>query len=180
MGFADRRFIDGRQAPVEDFAFLIKFFHRRCHFFDRNLRIDAVQIIEIDMVCLQAFQGIFQGFLDDVRMGIGQDTFIRRRIGPVEFDAAFRRQDDFIAVRFQCFAQEFFVVVRRIFRAIERCRIKKGIAHIDGLGNQVHTVLPVRAFTVGTRQTHAAHTDCRYFQIFAKCSVIHVCLPLFN
>ena len=72
-----------------------------------------------------------------------------------------------MAVRFQGPADQSFIGMGVLVRAIGLRRVEQRVARIHGLGNQVSHLPFVGGSAVGVAHTHAAEADGGNFQVFS-------------
>ena len=106
----------------------------------------------------------FRGWLDDykdcplIKKLIGKVSDYDVIIAPIAdnrmFDiiAEFRRNNDFIAIRLQCFTDEFFIRIRSVYF----CRIKKSYARFHCLTDYAYRFVFRQVRRIALRKAHAA------------------------
>lgn len=152
---------------MEDFPFFDQVGHDGGDFFNRNFRVLTVLIVDVDVVRLQALQRRVDGLADDLWTGIGNNGFVRRRRVQVEMNAELRADLDAIAEGLKRFAEERFVGMRIVRRAVDFGRIEEGVAKIDGLCEQFGHFFFISRFAVAVAHAHAAKADSRYGKVFS-------------
>ena len=84
--------------------------------------------------------------------------------GTVERYAEFGGDDNTVAERTQGLAQQLFVIVRSVGRAIRLGGIEEGVTHFHGIGKEFHHFPFVGGSAVGVAHAHTAQPDGRYPQ----------------
>ena len=170
MRFGQCLDIDLRQAPAANQSFIDQAPHGRGHFLKRDFFVDAVQIVEIDVVGRQTFHGGDEMGLDGIVDARTRRHFIRPQM-------QFCGKHNVFAYGGKSFADELFIVARvKHHVAVDFGGVKEIAAGIKGLAHRVDAVFSLGHFAVAVRKTHAAHADGGDFQI-AKFSFLHLCLP---
>ncbi len=153
-----------------DLAFADQIFHRAGNVLDRNVRIDAVLVEEVDDVGFQALQRCF---------GDGADVFrpaVHAALAAVgtEVEAELRGDDDLVPDGAEGFAQQFLVLVRPVgFR-----RVEEGDAPIEGGADQLDRFLLLSGRTIAVAQAHASETESRDFETaFSEFTLLHQIFP---
>ena len=143
---------------MQDFAFVEEFLHRARDFLNRHFRIDAVNIVEINMIGAESLQRTFHCFAQSLRTRIKSDAFAIANI-----PAALRRELDAIAHGFESFADEFFIAIDRIhFR-----RVKEVDAELNRFAQEFNAFFFRRERRITLRQAHATESDFGDFQLLA-------------
>src|SRR6266705_2735978 len=101
-----------RETDVANLAFLDQFGQGSHSFLDRRVGIDAVLVVEIDVVGPQPLQAAFAGLLHIV--GLAADAAKVRIVG-VTNDPELRGQNYIIAFAFKGASDEFFVLVGAVY-----------------------------------------------------------------
>ena len=164
-----------RNPPVGDLALLDQLFHRLGHLFRFDLRVDAVLVIEVDVVGLELFQAPFDRFADGLPAGIHLEVIAHMP------DPAFGREHNFIPVGLQRRPHQFFVIsgaAVRVYAGIALGGVKKGVPHIDRLRQQFGHLPHIRRCAGGVGHPHAAEADRRYRQVSAQYPCLHMVSPL--
>ena len=169
-----------RNAPVQDFPLADQVGHYAGHLFGCDLRVDAVLVVEVYAVCAQTAERPLDRAADGRRTRIGNHGMRAARFGTLERYAEFGGDDDPVPKPPQGLAQQFFVVVRPVRRAVHLGRVEKGIAHLHGVGEQFRHFALVGRSAVGMAHAHAAQSHGRHSQSAEpQCSVIHLCFSPF-
>ena len=138
-------------------------------------------VIKVDTVGMQAAERPFDRTANGRRARIGDHGVRAARFGTVEQYAEFRGDDDSVAERTQGLAQQLFVIVRSVDRAIRLGGIEESVAHFHRIGQQFSHFPFVGGSAVGVAHPHAAQPDGRYPQpAQSQCSVFHIFYYLRN
>ena len=137
--------------PAEDLSFGDQVLHEKRHLFDGHLRVDTVQIIEIDVIGLQTRERPF----DRLAKHFGTRVEVLRAGLEVELNAALRRDHDFVADGLQGLAHKRFVRVGPVAFG----RVEERDAEVVRLVNEADHFLFRRGGTVAVAHSHAAETD---------------------
>ena len=89
-----------RQSPSANLAFTDEFSHHACHLFDGHFGVNAVQIIEVNIVRFKPLERTFKRTADGFR------TRIEPLLAINNLDAAFGSDDRLLAQSFQSFAHK--------------------------------------------------------------------------
>ena len=152
-----------------DLALLDQLPDRSGHVLDRDGRIDAVLVEEVDVVGAEPTQRPLDGALD--RVGATVEPASRRVTGEIEAELAC--DHDLIAQRFECLADELFVRVR----AIDLGGVEEGDTLLDRVADQPDPFLLGREGWEGLAEAHAAKADLRDLKTLAECACVHVIPP---
>src|SRR5580692_12862632 len=136
-------------------AGLDEIFHCAGNVFDWNFEIDAMLVVEIDMVGLQALERFVADLLDVIGMAVERaplSTVVRIRL-PAELGG----NHDFVAERSEAFADEFFVDER----AIHLGGVEESDAAIDASMKKLDHLLLVFRWTEAKAHAHGAEADFR-------------------
>ncbi len=136
-----------------DLALLDEVFDGAGDVFDGDVQVDAVLVVEIDGVDLEALQRLFGDFLDVIRMAVEGVPFAA--VVGVGFPAEFCGDDDLTAEGREGFADELFIEER----AVDFGGIEEGDAAIDGFVEELDHLLLVFSGAVGPAHAHAAETE---------------------
>ena len=143
------------QPEVFDLAFANQVLHRARDVLDRNVRVDAVLIEQIDPIGLESLQRRV-GDLPDVR-GPAVQT---RLLAALELEAELRRNHHLIANRAERFPDELFVRERPVgFGGVE-----ERDATVNGRADDRDAFFPARGRPVAEADAHAAEAERRHFQ----------------
>ena len=135
---------------MQDFSFTDQVADRPGNLFDRHLGIDAVLVVEVDMVGTQPFQRAFDRPADLFRT-------TAERLPPLRVDpnAEFSGYDHLVADRCHRFADQFLVGVRPVaLRRIEESHPK-----LVCLAEQGNHLVPVRCGTIAVTHAHTTQSD---------------------
>ena len=133
-----------------DLALANEILDRACDIFYRNLRVDTVLIEEIDPIGPETFQRRLRD-LADVR-GAAVEACL---LPVLDLEAELRGDDDLIANRGECFADNVFV--RK--RAVHFRRVEEGHAAVDGRPDHGQAVFARRCGPVTEADAHAAEAQ---------------------
>jgi len=138
------------ESDMTDLAFLDELRHGVDGFFDGRVGVDAVLVVEVDVIDAETAQAALAGFADIV--GFAVDA-AGPGIGGVANDAEFGGEDDFVALAHDGASDELFVSVR----SVDVGGVEEGDAEIDGLvdGGDGFGVV---ASGVELRHAHAAES----------------------
>src|SRR5271165_6841361 len=139
-----------RKAEVLDLAFSNEALHRAGDVLDRDIRIDAMLIEEIDPIGLEALERGFGDSLDVLRPAVQSSAALA--CGRVDVEAELRRNYDPIAQGRKGLADQFFVSKG----PIDLCSVEESHAALDGRADQGYSRLTLDGRTVGMAETHAA------------------------
>ena len=143
---------------MQDFAFVEEFLHRARDFFNRHFRIDAMNVIQIDVIGAEPLQRTFHCFAQSLRTRIKSDAFAISNI-----PAAFRRELDAIAHGLESLADQFFIAIDRIhFRRVEEVD-----AEFNRLAQEFNAFVFRRERRITLRQAHATEPDLGNLQLLA-------------
>jgi hypothetical protein len=143
-------------AQVTDLAFLDELFHCADRVFDGCFGIDAMLVIEVDIIDVEPPQARFAGAADIIRFSV---NISRRHVLEVALITEFRREDDFVAAPFNGFADQFFVFER----AVHVGGVEQGDAEFESAMNgRDGFTLVARAIKFG--HSHTAETERRDVQ----------------
>ena len=132
---------------------------------DRHLRIDAMQVEQVDDVCSEPLKALVTRRRDRGRRPIRVDARTRTR----RDDAAFGREDDVAAPGAERAADQRLVVPL----AVNRGGVEERHAKVDRTMNRADRLLIVPD-AVGLRHAHAAEANRRHVRaIFAEFSLLH-------
>ena len=131
MRATDRLYSCFRKAEVLHLSLPNQFLYRTGDFFDRNVRINAMLIEQIDGLHLESLERTFDGFLDMFRLTI-QACRSRTRISSTQVEPEFGRDHQLLPERSEGFAHEFFIGEW----AVNLSSIKEGYAAFDGSGRR--------------------------------------------
>jgi hypothetical protein len=108
-----------------DLACIDQFLHRTGHIFDRNVRIDAMLIEQIDTICSESFQRGVGDLLDVFGPAVERRILTLRSIRS-DVESELRCDHDLITKRRERFADELFVCER----TVDFGRVKKSDARL--------------------------------------------------
>ena len=142
---------------MKNFSFLYQVCHHARDLLGRDLRIDAVLIEEINVICPQPLQRGIHRCVDHRRACIGDDgAFALFQQAHIEMDPELRREDDLVAIGRKSCADQPLVVMRIIGRTVYLRRVKERDALIHGSGDQLTHLLLVGGRTIALTHPHAA------------------------
>ena len=95
-------YVNLRKPPSADQSGLNKFSHSISHILNRNVRINTMKIIQINIICLQTFHGTLQMFSDR----LFQTLVLRFCCIQMQFCC----QHDIFTEIFHCFSNDFLIV----------------------------------------------------------------------
>ena len=119
MGAADSLFVRFGKSPMSDLPLLYQIGHYSCDFFNGDLRVGAVLIIKVDMICTETLQRIFSRLSYDLGTGIGNKGLVYLRTCHIKFYPEFCCNDHSVTAALQRFAYKSFVLVRVVLRAAD-------------------------------------------------------------
>jgi hypothetical protein len=111
-------------AEVSNFALVDEFLHLRERVFDWRVGIDAMLVVEIDVINAEPAQARLAGAANVIGLSI---HISRRQVVEVALVTEFRRQNDFVTASLNGFADQFFVSKR----AIHVGGVEEGDAEFD-------------------------------------------------
>src|SRR5208283_2096951 len=156
-----------RKSEVLHLSLLNQLLHGSGDFFDRHVGVNAVLIVQIDDISLQALQRALGGFLDVFWPTVQPGLFSGTRIN---LEPELGGDHHLVAKWSEGFTHELFVCERAIYF----CRVEKRDAAFDGRPNQRDHLLLVSWRTVAKAHAHAAEPESRYFQVaFSKFALLH-------
>ena len=169
----DRRL---RDAPMQNFALVEEFFHGAGDFLNRHLRIDAVNVIQIDVIRPQTLQRSLERATQCLGARIQADAF-----AVLNIPTALGRQLDLIANGLERLADEFFILIDRV----DLRRVEKVYAVLDRRAEKFNAFLLRRERRITLRQPHAAQSDRSDLQLIAarvgaQNSFFHAAIPPAN
>jgi hypothetical protein len=153
-------------ADVTDFAFLDEFLHCAERVLDWYVGIDAVLVIEVDIIDAEPSQARLAGAADVIRFSV---NISRCEIFEVALITEFRCEDDFVAPSFNGLADQFFVFER----AVHVGGVEQGDAEVKGAMNgRDGFALIARAIKFG--HAHATESERRDAQTaFSEFACFH-------
>src|SRR6185436_12149351 len=164
VGAADCLHAGLGEAEVLDLALLDQFLDGACDVFDRDVRVDAVLVEEVDRVGAQAPQRIFDASRDRLRTAVGAAGLIRR-----EVEAELGRDHDPVTYRLERLADE--LLVRE--RAVALRRVEERDAAVDSRPDQGDHLLLLREWRKAGAHAHAAEPERRYLQVLSERALVH-------
>ncbi len=174
MCFADGFRAGFGETEVFYFAGLDEVFHGSGDVFDGNFEIDAMLVVEIDVVGLEALERFVADLLDVVGMAVQCAPL--SAVVRIRLPAEFRGDHKFVAKRSEAFADEFFVDVRAVdFGGVEEsdAAIDAGVEELDHFGF-------VFRRAKAKAHAHAAEADFGDFEAaFSEFAFLHCCSSLF-
>ncbi|GAA4343983.1 hypothetical protein GCM10023165_26810 [Variovorax defluvii] len=140
---------------MQHFAFLDQVLDRASHVLDRHSQIDAVLVVEVDAVGLQALER----FLDHAADALGPAV---QAVRAVNLEAELGGDGDVVAHRAQRFGHEFFVHVG----TIDLGGVEEGDAALVGVADHADARRAVHArAVVAGAVAHAAEAQLRHLQL---------------
>ena len=155
MGPADRLRRGLGQAEEADLALGHQLGHRPDRLLDRSVRIDAVQVVEIDVIHPQSGQAALDG---STHIG-GRSVDLQRGAVGVVADAELGRDESLVPPVGQRLADLDLVGVR----AVHLGRIEEGDPQLQRAMDHRRSMALVRRRAVERRHPHAAQADGRNF-----------------
>ena len=154
LGPADCRSRNFRKPDFLYLALLDKSAQRTDAVLDRHWRalVEAMQVIQVDDVGLQAAERILDVILQFLRPAIDCAHTV------LATHAALADKHDVVAMWFQIGSDELLVAAE----AVQRCAVEMGDAQVQGTPQDSVTRLLARRYTVGMREIHAAEPDRRH------------------
>ena len=142
-----------RQPPVQDFPFLDEASCRLGNFFDGNVGIDPMLIVEVNVIRAQSSEGTFQSLSDGLRAAGQADGPIMGVVSAIlEVKAEFGGDDDALPIWLQDLPQQGFVAQGTVCFS----RIEKGYPQFHGLSEQSYGFVLGKERRVALRQSHTA------------------------
>ena len=155
---------------MQDFSFTDQVADRPGNLFDRHLGIDAVLVVEVDMVGTQPFQRAF-----DRPANLFRTT--AERLPPLRVDpnAEFSGYDHLVANRRECLADQLLIGKRPVTLR----RIEKGNTLFVSPADQGDHLVSVCRRTVAVAHTHATQSDGGHLQFsVSQFPVFHISYDL--
>ncbi len=159
-----------RKAEVFHLALPDQFRHGAHRIFDRNVRIDAMLIEQVDDIDAKAFEGGFGNGAHIFRAAVRAHHHLACRFAGVDFETELGGDDHLVAIGLQAFADEDFIVVR----PINLCRIEKGDAEFDGAVQRCNCAALIAGRAIGMGHAHAAEAERRNGKVVSKGSFFHL------
>ena len=145
---------------MKNFSFLYQVCHHARDLLGRDLRVDAVLIEEIHVICPQSLQRGIHRCTDHRRTCVGDNgAFTLFQQAHIEMDPELRREDDFVPIRRKGCADQSLVVMRIIGCTVYLRRVKECDAHIYSSGDQIAHLLLVGGRTIALAHPHAAKSN---------------------
>src|SRR5580765_349788 len=155
------------ETDMADLALLDQLAHCADGIFDGNFRVDTVQVVEIDVIGLQASYGRLARFRHVLRPSVDISPFCPRPRLTAEI-TELARQDDLAALSFERLGQQLFIVAVVMVR-----RIDKVDAEVDGAMNDRDIALRVGVAQLSLKR-RTAKTDRRNLQArLAEKTILH-------
>ena len=164
VGPADRAGGCFGEPPVLDLAGVDELLDGAGDFFDRDVGVDAVLVVEVDRVDAEPSQRAVGGLLDGVgpaasRLAVGVD------------ETELGRNDDLSADRSQGLADELLVGER----SVDLRGVEERDAELDGASDDADHLIAQVAFGDLPSEAHAAEPERGHFEpVRAECSLVHV------
>ncbi len=150
VGRADRLGRDLRQAIAADVALAHEVAHGADGLGQRHVRVQPVQVVEVDVVGLQAAEAVLQRLAQGGRAAIDQALAVL-----VEPQAALGSQVERAVAVLQHLADQGLVGAE----AIERGGVEVGVARVERALEHRLGGRPIGAIAIGVGQAHAAEAD---------------------
>lgn len=158
-------------SEVFDVSGFDQFFDSPGDILDRDIRVDAMLIEQVDAVGPKSLQRILGHFAD----AFGAAVESVRRLAVLETELG--RDDDLVSIRSKCFSEQFFVIPR----SVRFGGVKERDTKIDGRMQQSDCFVLFDRGTVAETQAHTAETEGGNFQIaVSKFSFLHRFLILIS
>src|SRR5208283_799405 len=140
-----------RETDVANFSLPHQFRHCSDGFFDGRSWVDAMLIVEVDVVDAEAKQASFARTTNIVRLAIHAASV---RICGIADDAELCGEHDLVALAFEGAANQFFILIRTVHVR----RIEKVDTEIKGAVNSGDRFVIV-AWAIKLRHAHAAEAE---------------------
>src|SRR5262245_8741330 len=161
------------QTEVTRLAFFDKFRHRADRILNRNLRVDAVQVVKVDSLDAESFEtaldslaGVFGPAVNASDSGV---------VG-VAHDAELGGQKHLITLPLDCATDQLFIGVWPVYiRCVQKidAEFQRAVNSFDGFS--------IITIAVKFAHAHAAESDGRNLRaVSAKASPLHMSPPLDN
>src|SRR5579871_625748 len=149
---------------MPDLSLSDQFLDGSCDILHRHIRVDAVLIEQIDAVRLETLERCVGDFADAFRPAIY--SFARHAV----LEAELGRDDDLVAHRGECFAEQFLILERTVsFGCVE-----EGDALLEGCADKFDARVLLYRGSVSEAQSHTAQAYARHFEsAFTKFSFFH-------
>src|SRR5579864_7650993 len=156
------------ESEVLHLALLNQVLHGPSHIFDRNIRVYAVLIKQIDDIRPEALERGLGHFLDMHRAAIEASLLAVGELKP-----KFRCNRYLASKRNESFADEFFIRERAIYFG----GIEKRNPAFNSRTDHRDPLLFIDRLAVAEAHSHAAESNGRYFQwiAFSKFALLHCC-----
>src|SRR4051812_18337761 len=154
-----------RHAEVLDLSFVDEFLDRSGDLFDWNVRVDAVLVVEVDVVGAKALERAFDNPCNCLWAAIDEAARSSREVPP-----ELGRDDDPVAQRFEGFADEFLVCVG----AVALGGVEEGDARLDRITDQPDAVFLWRERRKRLAEAHATETDLGDLKSLAEYACFHL------
>lgn len=160
---------------MKNLALLYQVGHHGSHRFRFHLRVGAVLVVEVDVVCPQPPQGAFYRAAYHLRTRVGDDGVSAGRVRIFKRNAEFGRNDNLFAERLEGLSQQFLVVMWTGSGSVRFRSVEKRVIHIHRVGQQLGHLPLVGRRPVSVAHTHAAQAYGGHFQsALSQCSVVHI------
>jgi hypothetical protein len=153
------------EAEVLDLAFVDQLLDRAGDVFDRDVRVDAVLVEQVDVVRPEPLQRAVDARAD----GLGAAVEAVFAAAAEEVEAELGRDHDLVAHRFERLADEFFVRERPVHLR----RVEERDPALDGVADQPDPVLLRREWRERLAEAHAAEAEPRDFEVLAESACLH-------
>ena len=145
-----------RQPDVADLALRHQFGHRTHHLFDRHCGVDAVLVVEVDVIDSQPAQRSFHRDSNIRRRAVG----LERRTGGMRNQSELRRQHHLIATARDGLTHQFLIGVRAVdFGGVDQAdaQIERAMDGLDGPSG-IRTAFRGQRL-IARRHRHGAEAD---------------------
>jgi hypothetical protein len=160
----DRLHTGLREAEVLDLARVDQLLDRSGNVLDRDVRVDAVLVEQVDPVRSEPLERRVDAALDRRRAAVEPAPVLF-----FEVEAELRRDHDLVAHRLERLAHE--LLVRE--RPVHLCGVEERDATLDCRPSEADHLLPVGDREVALAHPHAAEPDRRHFQTVSERALLH-------
>ena len=156
-----------RKPDVPDLALLLQVTEGAGTFFDRDILVPAVEIVEIDDIGLKVGEAFFAGLDDGLWASVDASLAVF-----VDDDSTLAREHELIAALLEHVADELFVVPE----TVDARGVEKRVSDLECVKQRALGFFGV-GLAVGLGHTHAADPDGGDLEA-AKHSLLHLILPV--
>ena len=167
MSAAELLLVSLRQPPMRDLAGFYKLRHYSGNFLDRNIRIGAVLIIQIDMIGAEPLQRCVCGFPYRFGARVGNKRLVDLGRIHIEFYSEFCRYYHLAANIFERFSDKRFVLMRIVGCSVNLRCIEEIISRFNRAAYRFNGGFLIGRSAVSMGKTHTAKTYRGYFQVCA-------------